>query len=113
MLRKPKKQVQHGIYRQGDIFFFPMPSAPKCPGKPVPSGIVATGEATGHAHKLIIGPGITLFDDDQGTMWIRVEEGKQGLVKHQEHRPIALPAGDWLVRRQREYTPEAIRAVRD
>jgi hypothetical protein len=34
-------------------------------------------------------------------------------VTHEEHGPITLPRGTYRVWRQREYSPEAIRVVRD
>jgi hypothetical protein len=34
-------------------------------------------------------------------------------VVHEEHRPITLTSGYYRVWRQREYSPEEIRVVRD
>lgn len=39
--------------------------------------------------------------------------GPFALVDHDEHHPYAVPDGNGLVMRQREYTPEAIRNVAD
>lgn len=44
---------------------------------------------------------------------IRVR-GKFGVLEHQEHTPLAIPAGTYQRRgTQREYAPEAIRSVID
>jgi hypothetical protein len=37
----------------------------------------------------------------------------QAILTHPEHASITLPAGSYQVRRQREYTPEAVRPVAD
>lgn len=42
---------------------------------------------------------------------IETQAGVQ--VTHEEHGAIVLPPGDYVVRRQREYAPEAIRLVAD
>ena len=44
--------------------------------------------------------------------WLRVGSAGATLV-HDEHGAIALPPGDYRVRIQREYRPEAIVQVRD
>ena len=47
-----------------------------------------------------------------GQRYIRVPKDGAS-VQHQEHAAIALEPGDYEVVLQREYTPEAIRRVRD
>ena len=106
-----KKSNFQPFYRKGDIAFIPgLQPRGKC--KPITDGIVARGEATGHAHKLLVGPGIELFEDEDGIMWIEVSE-KAASVVHEEHGTISLPTGTWQVRQQREYTPEKIHKVMD
>jgi hypothetical protein len=39
--------------------------------------------------------------------------GDDSQIVHEEHAPIALEPGYWQVIRQREYSPEEIRWVRD
>lgn len=102
-----------GFYRQGDIGFMPANAKPKGKCKFIHTGIIATGEATGHAHKLVVGPGVDLFEDEMGIMWIHIEEGGKGIVVHEEHKTITLPEGDWMVKRQREYRPTGISNVID
>lgn len=60
-------------------------------------GVIALGEATGHAHKLVGGSLVT----DRGTMLAVVPGG--GRVVHDEHDTLELEPGVWLVHRQREY----------
>ena len=38
---------------------------------------------------------------------------ERATVAHEEHGPITLPRGSYRVWRQREYSPEAVRPVRD
>jgi len=106
-------------YRQGDVLVIETAEIPNL-GKPVPrdadgSVTLAHGEATGHRHRF--GPEdrhCTLFqgeslDDD---MFLHIGSGGAALV-HEEHARIDLPKGSKIVRRQREYTPKAIRRVED
>lgn len=78
---------------------------------------LAHGEATGHHHS-IHSPRVTMFmDTGSGSggprVYMRVAPGEPVALVHQEHDPILFPAGDYEVRRQREYSPEAIRNVAD
>ena len=115
-----------GIKRQGDILFIPFELAEDterqavdarlASGKTkkgsqwtvIESGIVAAGEATGH-HHVATKSTVNMLN---GQMWIVAEEGAQ--VVHDEHDPIDLDKGVWVVRNQREYTgPERERRVYD
>lgn len=106
--------------RQGDVMIERIDSVP--PGlqlRPRTNGrvILAEGEATGHFHAIDdteTQPAAAIFDDptaSDGSFVLRVESAT-GLV-HEEHARIDLPAGDYRVTRQREYSPEAIRQVAD
>lgn len=80
--------------------------------------VLAYGEVTGHAHA-IYGGGAKLFrfDPDKGYQGmvadavLKVEQPTA--LKHEEHAEIPLPAGNYLVIRQVEYTPEELRRVAD
>lgn len=99
------------MYRQGDLLFVPF--EPRFPlthytlGESVTDGVLAEGEATGHAHR------VAPEDFDQGKATIYalgpqtsvIEAHEDVSVTHEEHEAITLPAGRWEVRRQREYTP--------
>jgi hypothetical protein len=72
------------------------------------SNVLVEGEATGHAHRL---RGGQVYQTHEGGLFLEAVAGSK--VVHEEHAPIELEPGDFQVIRQREYTPEAIRWVRD
>lgn len=77
--------------------------------------VLAYGEVTGHAHA-IHAPDVALFAPGEATVlaerYLRVGQAGAVLV-HEEHAPIELPAGDYEIRHQREYSPEEIQRVLD
>jgi hypothetical protein len=75
---------------------------------PRQSNVIVSGEATGHAHRLQTG---TILEAANGALYLDLPQTT--LVVHEEHGPITLEPGLWLVIRQREYHPEAIRVVKD
>jgi hypothetical protein len=85
---------------------------PKDAIKQKPKGriILAHGEATGHHHSVDI-DAADWWKQSDGTQFLAVKE--EAAVEHQEHDTINLPPGSYRVRRQREYSPEAIRNVQD
>jgi hypothetical protein len=101
--------------RQGDVLIVATSSIPKG-ARPVDREngriVLAHGEVTGHAH-VVEGDALFLATDldEMADRFLRVEQECQ--VVHDEHDTITLPAGDYVVRRQREYSPEAIRNVAD
>ncbi|GAA2614114.1 hypothetical protein GCM10010399_51200 [Dactylosporangium fulvum] len=74
--------------------------------------ILARGEATGHAH-VIVGPDVTLLADRDDIDRLFVKVISRARVVHEEHGPIAVPAGAYRVVRQREYIPGSYRPVAD
>ena len=105
------------LYRQGDVLFTAIPALPKGKKKKRVDGAVAYGEATGHSHRLAvedqavaevleIGDGLFVHVLDKGI-------SLSATFVHEEHGPITLPAGNYQVTIQREYSPEAIRTVID
>lgn len=106
------------MYRQGDVLLVPVARG-EVPGSAVPaprdrSGrhVLARGEATGHAH-VIAGPGISVLalPDDVDALFVEVVS--RARLVHEEHGPIAVPAGTYRVVRQREYVPGSYRPVAD
>jgi len=106
------------MIRQGDVYFIPVDKIPSG-GKKRENGIAAYGEVTGHSHRLSepsmaiaqvieCGDGLFLHVSDPG---ISLTGGAMFL--HEEHGPVTLPAGNYRIRIQREYSPEAIRNVID
>lgn len=101
------------VFRQGDVLIKEIESIPETAKKANPKNgkwILAEGEATGHHHAITLMTGI-LFIDELNRMFLHTEKSCE--LTHQEHGPITIPAGNFEVIRQREYTPEAIRNVAD
>ncbi len=95
-------------YRQGDLLFLRQETRPSVDLNVRQSNIIAAGEATGHAYRLQSG---TILEAPDGALYLDLTQTTQ--VVHEEHGPITLGPGLWLVVRQREYRPEAIRTVMD
>ena len=103
--------MKNAIYRQGDVLIRRIQSLPKQAAQPRLTGILAYGEATGHAHKVEDLAHAEVLEIGNG-LYLRV--GEDGVrVVHEEHGAITLPPGNYEVEVQREYTPEAIRNVAD
>ena len=94
--------------RQGDLRFMRQETRPAANLTARQSLVIVAGEATGHAHRLQAG---TMLEAPDGALYLDVT--KVPRVLHGEHGPITLDPGLWLVVRQREYSPEAIRTVLD
>jgi hypothetical protein len=88
------KQVN---YRQGDVLLTP---AKSIAGKTLPHLTLAEGEVTGHKHQIIEGEA-RLYERN-GTLYLSVLS-EWATLSHEEHKPIAIPQGDWNVKIQREY----------
>jgi hypothetical protein len=98
------------MWRHGDVLIAPVGAIPSdAIRRPFP--VLAEGEATGHSHR-IAEPGAAELLERGGMLYLRVVT-ECATVVHQEHRPITLPRGNYRVWQQREYTPQAIRTVRD
>lgn len=105
------------MYRQGDVLLIATNAIPSG-AKPVPRQgeriVLAAGEATGHAHA-ICDESASLWTlrelDDEMERYLHAESAVT--ITHEEHGPITIPAGDWIVRRQREYSPTELRRVSD
>lgn len=99
-------------YRQGDVLLVAaeLPRFLDGGWKQAESGVLAEGEATGHAHRA---------DLDHAHVWVNlagqlyVVNREAATVTHEEHAPITLPPGAWRVVRQQEYDPRSDRYVAD
>lgn len=102
---------------QGDVMFLRVDNVPATAEAAKPSArIVVAHSETGH-HHTIESPGAALFTvpGDPWTCYLQLAQDAD-VVHHRSfdtHAPITLSAGAWLVRRQREYTPEGYRMVQD
>lgn len=105
------------LFRQGDVLIRRVAEIPKkLVAIPKDRGrtILAYGEVTGHAHA-VEGEVEFLAADvaELERAFLRVLDEEGADVVHEEHDTIHLPAGDYEVRRQREYAPERSRWVAD
>jgi hypothetical protein len=101
-------------YRQGDVLFQQVKAIPKGEAKKRGGGHILEGEATGHVHRVaepeLAGAEVLEIGDG---LFVRVSAEGGVSVIHEEHAPVTLPAGNYEVVRQREYSPEEIRNVVD
>lgn len=106
------------MFRQGDVLIVPLDALP-VDARPRSQGsdgvVLATGEATGHAHAIRDGA-VRKYD------WLAAQEApSQHLlevlepctVTHEEHDPIPLSPGLYRVIRQREYRDGVVEDVVD
>ena len=98
------------LYRHGDVLVARIPTIPQDSIKRLHLTL-AEGELTGHSHR-IAEPDTAELWELNSERFLRVRAQSATLI-HEEHGPITLETGDYRVWRQREYSPEAIRTVRD
>ena len=98
------------MYRHGDVLIERAKEIPKG-AKKRPDRILAKGEITGHSHRIETEGVAQLFDFGRN-VFVHVADSPARVV-HEEHDAITLQPGYYRVWRQREYTPEEIRVVRD
>jgi hypothetical protein len=103
------------FWRQGDIYFVKLDEeTDPTKGTTVKNGVIAKGETTGHAHRLSqssMAAGALLYLVGR-SMFLRTPEAGATIV-HDEHGPIALPAGSYAVVPQREFDGLRWRQVLD
>ena len=99
------------IYRQGDVI---LKSVDSVSGEKQDNLVLATGEATGHAHRIIKGEAELYRNVAAGLLFLRVLSESAELF-HEEHESIILPYGDWEIKQQREWNwfIEETRNVKD
>src|SRR5258708_1304585 len=121
------------IYRQGDVAIIATNDRDVSKLKAVPRDagriVLAYGEVTGHAHAIPSAHASLYLDDstvaapDAMQAIARIGGGlipdrilradKPVRLLHEEHAPIELPAGSYIVRIQRESSPVELRNVAD
>jgi hypothetical protein len=97
------------MLRQGDLLFVKCEEIPNLAEAKI-DGVIAEGESTGHKHRIEsrVQAALLLY---AGIAYIKVLEETH--IKHEEHKEIILPIGDWIVKRQREYQPDGWKQVAD
>lgn len=98
------------LYRHGDVLVRRISEIP-ADAKKRPHLTLAEGEITGHSHRVAEPDAASLFEI-RGQRFLHVY-GDQATLVHEEHGPITLTRGSYLVWQQREYSPQEIRTVRD
>lgn len=87
------------LYQQGDVLIRLVDAIPEGLTERK-DGILAEGEATGHAHR-ILGDGVKLFESPLGDVYMDVPRRIE--VVHEEHKKISLPPGKYQVKIVQEY----------
>lgn len=109
------------MIRQGDILLIPAPDAPATHERNDADVVLGLGEVTGHSHVLHNAQWLVAPDTDvrefaatgASSAPVFVVAGEDATLTHEEHDTLTVPPGIWRVVRQREYSPQAIRAVMD
>ena len=96
-----KSKGIRNCYRHGDILVIEMNRIPK-EARPLNHLVLAEGEATGHAH--IVNGEATLYERN-GILYLKVHNN-DAYLRHEEHKAINLPIGNYKIKKQREYQPK-------
>lgn len=88
--------------QQGDVVIKPAALPALKTLEALKEGILAYGEATGHAHRLH-GEGFFLYEDKKTKRkHLRVVKDNV-ILRHEEHKAFAVPPGDYTIDIVREY----------
>jgi len=98
-------------FRQGDVLLLPLENLKEGNAEELDHLVLAEGELTGHKHQITQGDAILLVTDEDEMMLKICSES--ALLSHEEHKQLIIPQGVWLVRRQREYTPDGWKFIAD
>lgn len=93
-------------YRHGDLSFHPLEALPSSLERVSAHQdfVLAKGETTGHAHRLVFKDGdVEIFVDEEGDYILNVIRDTQ--VTHEEHKPITLSPGIYVQKSEHEYDP--------
>jgi hypothetical protein len=101
-------------FRQGDVLLTSELLSGNSLGAKQPHLILAHGEVTGHKHQITEGQaelykkdGVLFLKDGlkDDVLFLQVFS-ETATLSHEEHKAIQIPCGVWMVRIQREYTPQ-------
>jgi len=88
------------MYRQGDILLIAVSKIPPR-RRVVPDNVLAYGEISGHSH--CIKNGIVVQVNSSRNLFVIAQQGT--MLVHNEHGPITIAPGKYMVVRQREVDP--------
>jgi hypothetical protein len=101
------------MFRQGDVLVFSVEVIPESV-TPVARDagriVLAYGEVTGHAHAIMDRDAELLAASTTDDRFLRIMSAVE--LRHEEHATITLPPGNYIVRRQREYSAKDMAPVR-
>jgi hypothetical protein len=103
------------IYRQGDVLVIKTDAIPSGTTEvPRDNGriVLAYGEVTGHAHAIADRGATLLAAPNTEDRFLRIMDASGVELRHEEHATITLEPGEYVVRRQREYTSADMAPVR-
>jgi hypothetical protein len=94
--------------RQGDVDLIEVGLVPTSNLEIVKDNIVAYGEQTNHHHQFKTGQVQVFREKDSPAMamasYVVVKEGSATL-EHQEHLPLQVPEGKWMVHHEEQFNP--------
>jgi hypothetical protein len=101
---------------QGDVLFMRVNELPSGLDAPKVGRAVVAHSETGH-HHICESPCAEYFVDPKDPFTAYLQLAEDSDVVHvrpfDTHQTLTLPAGSWMVRRQREYVPGGYRRVED
>jgi hypothetical protein len=89
--------------RHGDLLLERVESTEGSGSRRTRGLVLARGEATGHAHTL---RGAVEVLDGPVAEPTRIRLAEPTVLDHQEHAPLLIPAGEWVIRRQSEWVSD-------
>jgi hypothetical protein len=108
---------------QGDVYIRPIKTLPSgiFPMKPENGQYIIAHSETGHHHIIAEKPNVRVYvSDDPMVSYLQVIEATdaaEALLEHlrtfDTHETLAIPPGNYELRRQRENAPEGWRQVQD
>ena len=102
-----KEKQTMNIYRHGDVI---IRQVDEIKGTKRDNLVLAEGEVTGHAHR-IIGGEAALYEFNE-ELYLEIQS-KRAILTHEEHKALELPKGKYEIVIQREYQPEGWSYVAD
>lgn len=115
LLSISRQEYQMTILRQGDVAIIRTTPKTKIGKRIEREGrriILARGEATGHHHAIADGGAELHALSDTDDRFLKVMAASGVTLTHQEHAPVLIPPGDYVVRIQREYGGKDLPALR-
>jgi hypothetical protein len=95
--------MQRAGFGHGDVLL--IPATIPVDAKLIDRRVLAHGE-TGHAHALVDDADVSVYEDDKGTLWLRVGPKGAGIT-HEEHGRHEIAPGEYRVGRQAEWDYDA------